>query len=128
MRNLTILLALIFTVTFSSPSFAEWTKVRKNVNGDIYYVDFERIRKHDGFVYWWDLFDYIAPKEKYMSAKFYSQGDCKMFRSRTLQILAYKESMGKGAAYSHSKPTEWVYPNPNSADETTLKLVCAYAK
>jgi len=25
------------------------------------YVDFERIRKHGGYVYWWDLLDRLKP-------------------------------------------------------------------
>ena len=57
MKTLTILLAIIFTVMFSSPSFADWKKVSENVDGDTYYVDFERIRKHGGYVYFWDLQD-----------------------------------------------------------------------
>ena len=57
MRKLILILSLIFTVTLSSPSYAEWTKVDEGVDGDTYYVDFKRIRQHDGFVYFWDLTD-----------------------------------------------------------------------
>ena len=76
MRKLT-LITLVFTLMFSSTSFAEWTKVGESVKGNTFYVDFERIRKHGGYVYWWDLSDLLEP-DKYggLSAKMYNQGDC----------------------------------------------------
>ena len=44
MKNLTILLALTFSVMFSSPSYAEWKRVSVNVKGNVtgstFYVDF----------------------------------------------------------------------------------------
>jgi hypothetical protein len=46
-----ILIALTFTVMFSSTSFSGWTKVTESVDGNTFYVDFERIRKHGGYVY-----------------------------------------------------------------------------
>jgi len=45
MKKITLLLStLVFSLTvFSSTSYAEWTEVSENVDGDTYYVDFERI-------------------------------------------------------------------------------------
>ena len=62
-----ILLALTFSVVFSSTSFAGWTKVSKNVNGTTFYVDFERTRKHDGYVYLWTLNGLLKPDKKNFS-------------------------------------------------------------
>jgi hypothetical protein len=61
MKTLTLILALILSVMFSSPSFADWKKVGENVIGDTFYVDFDRMRKHGGFVYFWYLTDYLEP-------------------------------------------------------------------
>ena len=128
MRNLTVLLALIFTVMFSSPSYAEWKWVSENVKGT-FYVDFERIRKHGGYVYWWELGDYLKPtKHEELSAKVYNQGDCKLFRVKRLSFSFHKEPMGMGTGESYTPPDKWVYPSPNSSMETILKSVCAYAK
>ena len=67
------------------------------MSGDIFYVDFERIRKHGGYVYWWDLSDLLKPTETGMSsAKVYRQGDCKLFRYKSLSFSSYKEPMGGG--------------------------------
>jgi hypothetical protein len=130
MRNLTILLALVFTVMFSSTSFAEWKKVSESVDGDTFYVDFERIRKHGGYVYYWYLSDYLKPTEYGdLSGKVYHQGDCQLFRYKSLSYVHHKQPMGQdtGTDYSPKNP-EWNYPSPNSSMETILKSVCAYAK
>ena len=79
MKKLTLIFTLLCsTVMFSSNSFAEWEKLKKNsVDGDTFYVDFERIRKHDGYVYYWVLEDLIKPdKDGDLSYRNYFQGDC----------------------------------------------------
>jgi hypothetical protein len=129
MKTLIIFLALTFSVMFSSSSYAEWTKVVGSKSGDIIatiYVDFERIRKHDGYVYWWQLFDLLKPtQEGMLSGKTYNQVDCKLFRYKTLSFSYHKEPMGGGTGDSNSpKNPEWDYPPPNSSIEETLKQVC----
>ena len=125
MRKLT--LTLVFTLMFSSTSFAEWTKVGKDTDGNTFYVDFERIRKHDGYVYWWDLSDYLKPRQEYLSAKQYNQGDCKLFRVKYLSDSYYTQPMGQGtpSTTSNKPDKEWRYPSPNSVIETILKSVCS---
>ena len=132
MKKTIILLTLIFTVMFSSPSYAEWTKVSESVDGTTFYVDFERIRKHGGYVYYWVLSDYLKPNEfGDLSAKVYKQGDCKLFRNKTLSENYFIEPMGGGTpkVWELTKfQKDWMYPSPNSVDEFVLKTVCAYAK
>ena len=128
MKKLIILSTLIFSVTFSSPSFADWKKVGENVAGATFYVDFERIRKHDGYVYWWGLADFLKPSPNgRLSGKSYYQGDCKLFRFKFLSDTYYNTPMGRGEVASGSnKPDKnWNYPSPNSSSETILKTVCS---
>ena len=126
MKPLLTIITLVFTMMFSSTSFAEWKKVGESVSGINHYVDFERIRKVDGYVYWWDLIDLLKP-DKYgdLSVKGYQQGDCKLFRFKYLSISFYKEPMGGGtgetSTYSNDK---WEYPSPDSLSEEKLKQVC----
>ena len=62
MKKLTLILSLMFIVTLSSPSYAEWKNVGTiGGGGDTFYIDLERIRKVDGFVYYWVLTDYLMP-------------------------------------------------------------------
>ena len=129
MKKLLTISTLIFTVMFSSPSFAEWTKVGESVDGTTFYVDFDRIRKHGGYVYWWDLIDYLKPNEYgTLSSKNYRQGDCKLFRFKGLSSSFHNEPMGEGTAPPFTPPEKWYYPSPNSSIEEILKIVCAYAK
>ena len=59
-KSLTIL-TLVFTAMFPSTSFAEWTKMGTTDLADTYYVDLERIRKVDEYVYYWVLEDLLKP-------------------------------------------------------------------
>ena len=111
---------------FSSSSYAEWTKVSENARGTLY-ADYERIRKHDGYFYWWDLIDFVEPTSTGMqSTKVYKQGDCKLFRIKRLSSSYHTQLGGDGTSdITHNVPDkEWTYPSPNSADEVILKEVC----
>ena len=111
---------------FSSTSFGEWTKVGSNMSGDTFYVDFERIRKHGGFVYYWSLVDNLKPtKSGVLSSKSYHQGDCKLFRLKDLSFYSHKEPMGGGTTKLYTPPEKWIYPIPKSMHEHVLKKVCS---
>ena len=105
----------------------KWSKVGKSVKGNTFYVDFERIRKHGGYVYWWDLSDYLKPTEQgHLSSKTYNQGDCKLFRIKYLSFSHHKESMGEGTGEIHNpKNPEWLYPPPDSVLAIILKTICS---
>ena len=125
MKRLTLLTVLVLSL-LSTPVLGEWTKVTENVDGNTYYVDFERIRKHGGYVYYWDLQDYLKPNSLgYWSYKSYIQGDCKLFRYKRLSFSSHKEPMGRGTGAPHTPPEKWGYPPPNSPMETILKRVCS---
>ena len=131
MKHLTLILTLFFsTLMFASPAYADWEKVTKNVDGDNYYVDFDRIRTNGGYVYWWGLADYLKPTDNgVLSYKVYYQGDCEMFRRKALSFIFYKQSMGEGSGNTFPPPKpEWSYPSPNSTAEETLKRVCKFAE
>ncbi len=125
MKKLLTIPILLFTLMFSFTSNAEWTKVGENVHGD-FYVDFDRIKKVDGYVYFWELGDLLKPTESgTLSAKIYNQGDCKLFRKKNLSGSFHKEPMGKGTISTSDTPKDkWIYPSPNSSGEAVLKSVC----
>ena len=111
MKTLLTIFTLVFTVTFSSTSFAEWKNVGEGTgdsnSGDTFYVDFEGIRKHGGHVYWWDLVDYLKPTENgRLSSKSYKQGDCKLFRIKYLRHVHHNQPMGRGTGDSNSPKTQ----------------------
>jgi len=123
-----LIFTLLFsTLVFSSPSYAGWTEVSKNVKGNTFYVDFDRIRKHGGYVYFWELGDYLMkPLEGYLSSNTYKQGDCKLFRFKILSISMYTEPMSRGTPSISFEPNKgWKYPPPNSPARSILKKVCS---
>ena len=128
MKNLLLIFTLLFsTVFFPSPSYAEWTKVGENINAT-FYVDFERSRKHSGFVYYWKLIDVFKPNSSGdLSIKAYDQVDCKMFRYKYLSGMTFSKPMGaENAIRVDNRPgKDWRYPPPNSANEALLKSVCS---
>ena len=121
---------LVGVLMFSSTSFADWKKVSEDVNGTAY-VDFERIKKHDEYVHFWQLTDYLKPSEQeILSIKKYIQGDCKKFRYKWLNFWFYKEPMGEGNAGGRGlrEGNEgWKYPLPDTSIEIALKSVCQRA-
>ena len=129
MKNLLIIFMLLFsTVFFSSPSYAEWTKVVEGASGNTCYVDFEKTRKHGGLIYYWYMSDYLTPETNGdLSAKEYRQSDCKFFRYKIISSSFYKEPMGGGISFPHPffLIEDWKYPG-NSIDGTILKSVCSH--
>ena len=77
-----VITTLVFTVMFSSTSYAEWTKVTENTNGTTFYVDFERIKKKGDFLYYWQFEDYGDHPlgGKYHSNKSFIKLDCSLAR------------------------------------------------
>ena len=130
MKKLLTIPILLFTLIFSTTSYAEWTLVGGNDRGTSYYVDFERIKKHDGYIYFWVMSDFLIPAPTgEMSAIIYHQGDCKIFRLKRLSYLFYKESEGKGNSETKNPPNpEWDYASPNSSTEGILKTLCDWVK
>ena len=114
-------------VIFSSISWGEWTQVSKTTSGIPFYVDFERVRKHDGFVYYWVLVDYLAPTEQgKLSGQVYKQGDCNLVRHRFLSFVHHEQPMGRDTGESNTnKNPEWKYPSPDSTWESVLQTVCS---
>ena len=112
---------LFSTIIFSSPSQAKWTKASEGVSGHTHYIDFERIRNHDGFVYFWMLSDYIKPIEGNLSEKNYRQADCELLRFKILSGSFHKEPMGYGTGdVQEVEKKGWRYPPPMSVSEITL--------
>ena len=115
------------TFIFSNVSYAEWIKIAENSTGAEYYVDFKEIRKSNGYVYYWQLTDYIKPNSSgNLSSKIYVQGDCNIFRYAYLSATFHKKSMGKGYVKPITPKFEWTYPSPNSTTNFVLKTVCTH--
>jgi hypothetical protein len=127
MRYMFLIFILTIAVLFSTISYAEWTKVSESLNDeDTYYLDFEKIKFHDGYVFWLQLSNYLKPtKAGILSAKSYVQGDCKKLWIKILSTTAYTGPMGVGNGTNYVIYDKWFYPPSKSSIEFILKLVCA---
>ena len=128
-KSLTTILTLLFTAMLSSTSFAEWTKVTESSEAPVhsFYIDFDRIRKADGYIYFWMLADYAKPITdiKVLSTKQYIQGDCKVFRLKVLSYTYHKKPMGSDYGETEEAVNkEWEYPPPGSISEKVLERAC----
>ena len=122
------LLVLLFSIMFSVNSYGEWKLAFTWDNGDASYLDYEEIKKNDGYVYWWELKNMTfggSSGEDYKSVMFYIQGDCEMGRTKLLSATAFKELMGQEYSKTDNYST-WDYPRPNSGALQMLDFICDY--
>ena len=133
------LILTLILVTLSAPvCLGEWTYVTESMDEDrttTFYVDLERIRERDGYVYYWELHNYPEREQNRglansMSSKVYWQGDCDLFRRNPLTKSDFSQPMGEGSPRKAlDNPSQnWGYPLPDSTAEATLKAVCDYVE
>ena len=121
------LLAFLFSLLISFNSYGEWVNFAKGTDGTTHYIDFDTIKEHNGYVYWWNMSDYIKPNQMgNMSGKTYFQGDCGINRFKSLSYSHSKKPMGEEGETNNPPNPKWHYPSPSSAGELMLKLVCSY--
>ena len=128
MKYILAVLVMTFSMQFSAGSWAEWTEVSEGAKGNKYYVDFDRIRKVNGLVYYWMLRDRLEPGEYgSLSTKLYNKADCETMREMRLSFSTYKLPMAEGTAAGPFTPDpEWMYAPPDSVLEDILEAVCAH--
>ena len=126
MNLYTFILTSLLSVTFPAPSYSDWMKIDEDPYGNILYVDSERIRKVDGYVYYWTLLDYLKPIGGFSSAIVHNQGDCKLVRYKFLSDSYYTKSMGEGIpSKTNNEPDKnWSDIPPDTLAEFLLKSVC----
>ena len=106
-------------------SYGEWTKLTEDTEGETYYIDLNTIKKIDGYVYWWDLVNYVEPDDGFMSVTSFVQGDCEIGRIKELSSTSYTELTGYGEYESDTTPNpEWDYFPPDTIGGHFLELSC----
>ncbi|MBD21012.1 MAG: hypothetical protein CMM37_08240 [Rhodospirillaceae bacterium] len=130
MKMIFIIIIFLYSVVSSNSLLAEWVPIAKDKDGTTTYINFKSIKKSQGRVFWWALDDRIKPSKRgTKSAKHSHEGDCFMFRYRTLSWSFYKNSMGLGKGiFAQSEIPYWRHPRKNSLEGYILKLVCERTK
>ena len=128
MKKLTLIFTLLVsTVMFSSPSYAEWTKVSETVDGNTFYIDFTTVKYRNGLVYYWELSDYVKPtKNGILSVLQYNQGHCDLVAEKGLSWIFYGGPMGKGPILLRDNDPDknWKHRPPGTSAYRIIKRVC----
>ena len=110
MRKRLILLVFLFFIPFNLR--AEWEIIGTNTEGVKIYIDYENILnpKKDE-LYYWSLNDYPFP----YSAVTLIQLDCKLMRTKIIQLTFYMGNMGQGEAnyIDDSRLGKWKFLEPS---------------
>jgi hypothetical protein len=123
MKKLTILL---FSILISFNSYGEWVQVSKSVSGMTTFINLDKIKEHNDYIYYWALTNYANGSE---SAQTYRQSDCAVSRFKVLAFYFYSAPMGGGRPASEfTPPDKWQYAIPNTVDDTLLTYTCNYFK
>ena len=133
------LLILLFSFLIPFNSYGEWEQVVESTDGNIFHIDKNTIKKHEGYVYWWEMVSYEKPYNPYegtldkfngtMSSKYYRMGDCGVVRYKELSLTYYTQQMGGGEGKSDPITgilDSWEYPPPDTTDGFMLDYVCDY--
>jgi hypothetical protein len=102
---------------------AEWTKVYTG-DGSSAYVNFDRLKKRDGKLYYWALIDLHSMKGQW-SLTMYQETECKRDRFKVLNSTTYSDRMGSGNVIgTDNTPMNWTYPTPDTFGEAIFDAVC----
>ena len=119
-----ILLVLALT---TAPASAEWAWVAKDVEGNVFYMDWATLKPTALGGRIWGLVDLKKPKaDGARSYKGLTEYDCQEERVRILQSCVYPKPMGSGTSLRCANyPDPWSYVIPESVAASNLKLICS---
>jgi hypothetical protein len=125
MKKLLILTTFLSSLMVSSVANAEWTKVyTSDDEGGSAYVNFDRLKKRNGKLYYWALIDFHSMKGQW-SLTMYQETECKRDRFKVLNSTTYSDRMGSGNVIgTDNTPMNWNYPAPGSYGEAIFDAVC----
>ena len=125
MENLLPIALLCFCV--SSYAF-NWKKVTKSKDGDSIYADTSSIKKHNGFVCYWELIDLLEPALGANSAISKYKVDCGVEKVTCSTDTYYSQLNGKGEIVFEDNPNKIDYPKPRQIGHISMEFACKNAK
>ena len=106
-----------------------WTKVTESEQGNSFYVDINSIKKHNGFVYYWELTDYLEPLEGIANSSIVKyKVDCGEEKRTWLNDTYYSQSKGRGRIVEDNSNNIIDYPKPKEVRYTVMKFACNNAR
>jgi hypothetical protein len=127
MNDMKKLLLLLFSLMLSFNSYGEWVSSAVDANGNIHYLDFENIKKTNGYTYYWEMINYAEPTDEHLSIATYREADCDLHRFKDLTFNAYTQEMAEGVPETIDLTVlkeDWTYPIANTLGDIILSSVC----
>ena len=135
MKKLIFFISMVFTIN----CWAGWTAVSKNTLNSTYYLDVDKIKQTENYIYLWYLIDYLEPiidHPKYfvndvMSETNYIKINCNKIIFQRLKVILYGASMATGEVKGDLVPTDnkhWNQVSSGTAFEAVIETVCGKGK
>ena len=92
-------------------------------------MDADRLRKHNGLIYFWELEDFLKPTDGGLSAITYKRGNCNIMSFNYLSISVHEQPMGGGKIVTSSNynDEDWIYAKPHTVGEFFLRNACDFS-
>ncbi len=118
-------IALIFLLTFSSNSMAEWVEYSARANGDVFFFDNARVQKNGSQISVWNRTRYKTSVMGASSHQSLLKIDCSEHSETTLQSTFYSDknwTTPAMATNTKAKPKKSI--SANSATEQLANILC----
>ena len=128
MRELASLISALLFILYPSTSFAEWIKFGEgDTDGNSRYIESKSIEKQNGYVYYWQLEDYLK-RDRFgdLSNISREEVDCNFPKKvRTISVSFFSQKMGAGPiSESFTKTSNWMTPSPGTKLIYLLDKLC----
>ena len=116
---------LVLSMLISLNSYGEWTYVISGSDGSKTYIDTNRIRKTNGYTFFW-VMDNYGTRDKYgdMSSKLLRKADCGEYKTQVVAASFHTKPWGGGSSSSENSSPDWNYAYPGSIAEEWLNYIC----
>ena len=126
MKSLQLLAIAGALIFLSEGANAQWTLVTENQALDLFYLDWNTLKRIDGNRQIWMIQDHkTSNKNGVVSNLALTEFDCKGQRFRFKRIIAYPDHLGNGKALGTVTPDEWMEMPPGTSIDGIARLVCS---
>ena len=126
MKSLKLLIIAGTLIFLSEGANAEWTLVTENQALDLYYLDWDTLKRADGNRQIWMIQDHKnANKNGVVSNLSMTEFDCKGQRFRFKRTIAYPDHLGNGKVLGTVTSDEWIEMPPGTSIDGRARLVCS---
>ena len=103
-----------------------WKLLPHSLTNTIFFYDVDSVEKHDGFIYFWELANFLDKPYEGVSYSYIAKHklDCKQGKVIILSTTFYSKKMGKGRITDESNAPYTTYPKPGSVGYMNMKPVC----